>query len=366
MKNQILLLTILIAGGAAGYLAWNNSNPTTTPTQLLESSSPSSTPTITSIKPSQAATASTTLSESIHWGAVLTSYALSYGENGYKKAQMKAQMDLLTELGATDVITTAETKLDTTDDFVNMALEREIKPVLILNPPQLLTTYTYESSYQYAKGIATRYKDKVGYYQLADEISEMALTSNQSGYKTTDYDDTLYGKVRDIVKGLSEGVVAADPKAKRVINVKGASVGMVRKLIGDKVNFEVAGWSWFSDKGNDLVAVDGTNSISIADEMANLNKELWVVEFNLRDGTQGGGLQEQSNFLNVFVTNVLKRKNVRGLFVYTLTDFCSELNLNAGNMGLTTVVLGSDNTCTVKDKKTSFDTFRGLIKANMK
>jgi len=364
MKNWLLLLIILMLCAGTGYLTWKNiqSPVITTPPSI--SAAPSSTPTISSIKPSATATPTTTLSENMHWGAVIKSYAMSYGENGYKKEQMKNQMDLLLDLGATEVIGTAESKLETTDDFVNMALEREIKPVLILNPPQMLTTYTYDSAYQYAKGIATRYKGKVAYYQLANEISEAALTSGQSGSKTTDYDDTVYGKTRDVLKGLSEGVLAGDPKAKRIINVKGAAVGILRRLIGDKISFEIAGWSWFSDKGNDLVASDGTATVAIADEIANLNKELWVVEFNLRDGTQSGNLQEQANYINVFVTNALKHKNMRGMFVYTLTDSCSELNLNVGNMGLATVVLGSDNTCTIKDKKTAFDTFKGLIKAN--
>jgi len=363
MKIATIAITIILILSATLWLTWRNyKQPASSQTNAQSSAQPSATPTITQIIQTKAP--NITQSGSTRWGVNIDLFALAASESVWSKTQTKTQLDLAAELGATDVIATVSTNLEITDDFISQCLEHKLNPVLVLNPSGLFTSYTYDSAYQYAKSIAARYNGRVTYYQLGDDVSAPAILDNVLGYKITDYDDTKYAVVRDAVKGLSDGIYASDKNIKRIVASSKLGVGVLKRLIGDKVYFDIAGWSWFSDAGNDLVGSEDEISVSISDEVSKLNKPLWVTKFNLRDGTQNNNAQEQANYIGSFTTNVLGKGNVSGLFIFRLTDLCSSLASNDGNMGIVSLTQNSDNTCSIKERKTAFNTYRDLIKSH--
>ncbi len=351
MKYAWLIVLIIIVGACTVGLYYLNQHKT--------SSTTSSTSDTGAVLPDT----------TIHWGVAIRPYGLKGPGAAYKTSQLQTQVSLAKELGVTDVRANAENEMATNDDFVSMAEQNKMAPTIVLEPidPHYLDTNTYQNAYDYAFKLAKRYVGRVPYYQLANEASGVAIKTGAAGDKTSDYDPTKYLKLRDEMRGLSDGVHAGDASAQRIISANWLGTGVIDKLVADNINFEVIGWNWYSDMGNDLIKTqsDGT-TLNIPQYLSKYHKKFWVVELNRRQGTFDNNAKAQSDFLQTFISSTLAHKNVTGYFVYTLTDECGELSQEHGNLGLVSLTKNSDGTCSVKAKKTAFTTVQSLIKANPK
>ncbi len=351
MKYVWLVLFIIIVGLGAGFLFWRNQqNAMITELTTSETTTTPKTPTM-------------------HWGVLIRAHALKKGSAPYSKTALDQQLDLAKELGVTDVRANIEVDDAINDDFVNLAIQKGLTPTLIIEPElgDFFNLATYQKAYDIAKKYATRYQGKVPYYQLANEASGSTVKPNASGNKLTDYDEKKYPAFKDWLRGLSDGVAAADPAAKRMVSAHWLGVAAIDKLATDKVNFEIIGWNWYSDMGNDLIKkLDDGTTLNIPQyfKAKYPAKEFWVVELNRRNGTLDKNYKAQADFLQTFITNVLSHKNTKGIFIFPLTDQCAEMDKDYGNMGLITIKDNGDGTCSIAAKKTAFTTYQKLIKAN--
>lgn len=295
-----------------------------------------------------------------HWGAVVRAFALDKPGTPYSKQHLVQQFDYLKELGVTDVRANAEVNETINDDYVSLANERGLTATLILETPRFFEEETHDSMFAYGKKIAERYKGKVAFYQLGNEASGVAVKSGFSGSKTTDYDETKYKRFKELVRGLSEGIKSSDPNAKRIISAHWLGVGVIDRLVADKVEFEVIGWDWYSDMGNDMIKIQDGQTINIPQYLSKYNKEFWIAELNHREGSKNGAAV-QADFLQTFVLNAMNHPEIKAIFVFPLTDQCGDLDKDYGKMGLVELTKNVDGTCTITGKKKAFDTYKNLI-----
>lgn len=312
--------------------------------------------------PMQNNTSVKTVDNAMHTGAVVRAFGLDKPYSPYNQQNLIKQLDYLKELGASDSRANAEIDMTVNDDFVRLSLERSLTPTLILEPPELIVDGTYNSMYSYAQNIATRFKGKVPYYQLANEASGVTIKQGFPGNKISDYDETKYTHFKNIVKGLSDGVRAGDSDAQRIISSNWLGVGVMDKLIADKVDFEIIGWNWYSLMGDDLTkTLDDGSILDIPAYLAHYNKRFWVVEINRDGGSFDGNMVAQATYLDTFAKNIAKRKNITGFFVFTLTDQCDILDQPVGRLGLISLSANADKSCTITTKKPAFDAVKVIF-----
>lgn len=298
-----------------------------------------------------------------HYGVNIKIYGMEKAGAPYNKENLIKQLDWAKELGAVDVRSNVEDNLSDTDDFVNLALERGLNPMLIIEPylPDFFNQATYQQGYDYANFIAKRYRGIVKYYQLGNEASGVAIKPTYPGNKKTDYDDAKYNVMMNWLKGLSQGVRDADPIAYRMISSNWLGTGAMDRLIDDKVEFDLIGWNWYSDMGEDLIKeVDGAQ-FSIPEYLKKYPKEFWVVELNRQGGTLDGNEQAQADYFKTFINNAVSHNNLGGVFVFPLTDLCSDVGKSIGHMGIIRIQKFADGTCTDNGKKPAFDVIKDLF-----
>lgn len=306
---------------------------------------------------------STAKAKITHWGVVVRPYALKGGGVNYNSDMLSSELARAKELGITDVRANVENETATNDDFVNLSIENHLTPTLILETinPTYLDTDTYQRAYDYAFAIASRYKGKVPYYQMVNEVSGAAIKSGAAGNKTTDYDDAKYAKLTLILRGMGDAIKKADPAAQRIVTANWLGTGIIDRLVKDNIGFEVIGWNWYSDMGVDLTKKVNGTTLNIPTYLSKYNKKFWVVEVNRREGTFDGKMQDQADYLNTFVNNLISHPETDGLFVFTLTDECGALDKQVGHMGLVSIDKKADNTCPLGSNKPAFTTFKDLI-----
>lgn len=298
-----------------------------------------------------------------HYGVNIRMYGMNKPYSPYNRANLIAQLDYAKELGAVDVRSNAEESPTETDDFVNLAIERGLNPMLIIEPelPDFFNQATYTQGYNYANTIAKRYQGKVRFYQLGNEASGVAIKPTFPGNKKTDYDDAKYAVLMQWLRGLSEGVRQADPIAYRMISANWLGVGIIDRLVEDNIQFDLIGWNWYSDMGEDLIKeVDGTE-FSIPEYLKKYPKEFWVVELNRQGGTLDGNEQAQADYLKTFIENAVSHNNLGGVFVFPLTDLCPDVGKSIGHMGLIRLQRHADLSCTENGKKPAFDVIKNLF-----
>ncbi len=301
-----------------------------------------------------------------HFGVLIRPYGLKSGPIAYSKDQLTAQLDAAGTLGATDVRANVEQEDATNDDVVNESLARGFKITLILEPPAgYLDSNTYQRAFDYAHIVATRYLGKVSYYQLLNEASGASIRPGFPGNKTSDYDAVKYQQTKDAIRGLSEGVRSVDKSAGRIVSANWVGTGIIDKLAADQVPFEIIGWNWYSDMGDDLIKkVDTRTTLNIPEYLKKYGKPFWVVEANRRQGSADLDYAAQSAYLQTLFTNVASHHNVQGFFVFQLADECGALDQEHGHLGLIGVTKQDSGNCTLSDPKPAFTTFKDLIRKN--
>lgn len=307
-------------------------------------------------------TVSSTPTPITHWGVLIRPYNLKTGNVPFTTDMITVQLDLAKELGATDVRANVEQLMSTNDVFVDESIARGLTPILILEAPAgSFNSNVYSQAYEFSKTYATRFKGKVRYYQLANEASGMAIRPGYSGKEPDDYDATRYHETLDIMRGLGEGVQAADSSAKRIISANWMGTGIIDRLVTDEVGFEIVGWDWYSDMGEDLIKQLPDGAFDIPKYLSKYKKDFWIVEANRADGTHDGNTSAQANYLDNLTKNVASHSNTQGFFVFGLTDACGSSGKSTGHMGLVSVVELDSGLCAIGDKKPAFDVIKNAI-----
>jgi len=230
---------------------------------------------------------------------------------------------------------------DTNDRYITSLTDNDFDVLLVIDPniPATIGKADYEKEgYNLASYISKRYKGKIKYYQIANEVSGTSVKPSDPDFKGRVFKDDFgleysverYEAVRGWVKGMSRAIRENDPSAKIVLTGHWVLYEVVERLIADGVDFDVLGWAWYENDGDDITkreTPDGKNTINLGAELAKFKKTNWIIESNLEDGTFPKGSKttktlekDQADFIRNFVPNVINSGYFTGYFFFTLFD----------------------------------------------
>lgn len=255
------------------------------------------------------------------------------------------------------------------DKVFSQAKEKGLSIYLVIesNPAEISELKNpYMEGYNSAFQIASHYKGQIKYYQLLNEAGSTAIKgSDFSGEKEEDYDAAKYVKVRDWLKGASEGIRKADSSAYRVITDQWLHYAFFDMLAKDKVDFDILGWDWFSDMGlmSEKKLADGT---LILDKLKSFGKPIILAEVNGRpdgdNGQKGQDEAKQAEFIQKMADWAYNSKVIKGFIVLELMDVTNTGRGYVDYYGLVNATEKKNGVGTIGEPKKAYQVYKEIIK----
>jgi hypothetical protein len=264
---------------------------------------------------------------------------LVWGANGHPFTahpgiSWERQLDLVKQLGATQYRVNLGGTTTTADlqRLVDLANARGIQIVPVLSPPVPIETETAEvirsRSYDYARQFAAAFKGRMPVWELGNELEVYAIIlpcemqdngvqyscsyGPGTGVGPLEYFGPRWAKVSAAFKGLSEGVMAADPGALKAMGTAGwGHTGAFDRMKADGIQWDISVWHDY----------DGDNTWAM-EKLATFGKPIWITEFNHPGGSTNGeaaqadGVQQRIAKYRGF----RERFKVQAAHVYELLD----------------------------------------------
>ena len=297
-----------------------------------------------------------------------------WGVNGhpfsaYPDISLSQQLDLTDRLGAKyyRINLGGQGTPDKLERLVRMAHSRDLLILPILQPPVSLDDDSigkiYRVSFEYAVTYATRFKGKMPVWELENELENYAIIQPcemlddgtqypcewgpGSGTKEADYYTPRWRKVSAVLKGLADGVAAADPDALTAIGTAGwGHTGAFDRLIFDGVDWDLTVWHSYQT---------GEQIEWAMEKLAALGKPIWLTEFNHPGGTMAGD-EEMASGLAAKMRWLLENQDkydIQSAHIYELLDE-PYWSGHESVMGLFKVERGTTGKWEVTDPKPAF------------
>lgn len=253
-------------------------------------------------------------------GVTLDPYPYGEVDENVLDTQISRLKDLGVKWLRFNVLNYPDDPFTLTDTVYNKAVKNDFNVVIIFQPDKDFQTYPdpYQAGYDQAYKITSHYKD-VKYFQLGNEPAAAAIKLNWPGIDKNSFDEAKYPKVLSWLKGATEGAKKANPKAKRIITGNWLNVGFFQMLKDDQLNYEIIGWDWHQ-KTTDLTKVENQGeSYNLIEMLTKFNKELWITEAGLLDGSLNGE-DKQADFMIDLARQAYQSKKISGFFIFGLYD----------------------------------------------
>ncbi|MCB4769603.1 glycoside hydrolase family protein [Ancylobacter sp. Lp-2] len=239
---------------------------------------------------------------------------IDWGVNGhpvvsYSGVTIDEQLDLVEKLGMrsyrVDIYSTEQ--MDRLSALIEAGRKRRITilPALIL-PARLDeqdVEELYKAAYELASAFAMRFDGTVPVWELGNEMENYALIRPcemrddgtkypcewgiAGGVGPLDYFGPRYVKVAAVLRGLSDGVKASNPSARRAIGTAGwGHLGIFDRLHQDGIAWDISVWHMY-----------GEDPEPGFKHLATFGKPIWVTEFNHPYGSQGGAAEQAQGLI---------------------------------------------------------------------
>lgn len=221
----------------------------------------------------------------------------------------------------------------------------------------------YKDGYSDGNTIATHYKGKIKYYQMINEGGgESIKQPTLNGQDASQFDEEKYKKLTNYLKGVSDGIYAADPSAWRIVNMGWTHVGYLDKLAKDKINFDMIGIDWYGWMG-DIGTKKLDNGQLLVDKLKSYNKPLIFMEVNADSKGKIVYENKQAEFIKQIGTWAYQNKDyVKGFFVLSLFDGVNNASDDAEYFGIVKAKQNSGGVNVPGDPRKSFYAYQDLIK----
>lgn len=264
---------------------------------------------------------------------------LIWGVNGhpftaYPDIAWESQLDLVLALGMTHyrINTRGDGSRDYLAEFLPLAQARGVSVVPILYPdvdldadsPQVLE----RRSFALAREMAGLYRGRMPVWELANELESYAILQPcemrddgtqyhcewgpAGGVGADEYFGPRWEKVSAVLKGLSRGVAAGDPKALRAAGTAGwGHLGAFERLAADGVAWDITVWHDYEGVTEEYLGV-----------LAGYGKPIWITEFNAGGGGFATPEENAKQLLEriAYYRAMRTRFGVTAAFIYELLD----------------------------------------------
>jgi hypothetical protein len=308
--------------------------------------------------------------------------AVMWGVNGhplvsYPGVTIAQQLDLVKELGATSyrVDVTNTNQIDRLAALIAAGKERGVAILPVLIPPTDLAHQSesdlYTASRSFAATFGRRFKGQVGVWELGNELENFALINScemrddgthypcqwglAGGVGPLDYYGPRYLKVLAVLRGLSEGIHAADPAARRAIGTAGwGHVGIFTRFKQDGLGWDISIWHLYSE--------DPEWAFKL---LAPLGKPIWITEVG-HPGEGPEGEAAQATSLTHWIDRIAALApiyHVEAAFFYELMDESYWGASYEARMGLVRLVKNAAGQWTMGPRKAAFTAIHNALAA---
>lgn len=284
------------------------------------------------------------------WGATIRPFALKDTNSSYKDEDLEKQFKYLSDLFGDKACARAnvETNMSLNDKIVEYSEEYNVDTYFVLedhnvdfNDP----SFDFESSAEnFAKKFTSRYKGKVRYYQLANEITGTVYQAATDSGETINAGYGLkanknrFDNVSKYVKAMAKEIRSSDPEAKIIISGHWVLDQPIIDLINDGLDVDIVGWNWgsgLSDEPGVKYIDENYGTVNLPKTFTDLGKEFWLVEANYDDGSMENKEQEQADYIELIASKSAKNSDITGYFHFILTESADKgKNLPMGYLGL--------------------------------
>jgi len=298
-------------------------------------------------------------------------FAANPGEK-FDKSVFEKQIKDLKDLGINHLRTNFEKNgkkpiVWANDLMVNSAEDNNWRFTFIVEHPfsDFFEKANYQTGYEWGKIVGSSYPKKVAYYQLANEVSGTIIEFG-NGLKKEDYNPEKYEILKNYLMGLRDGIHESDPEAKFIVSAHWICLEIIDMLIEDGLEFDVIGWNWYSEMGDNLShkPIDEGDSLDIPGHFAKYDKPFWIVELN-QSGGDLEGEEKQTEFFKRILNNSYKSGDIEGVFVYRFVDtICTEGDQPTSHLGIVKDKSSSTtkSDCDISTPKEAYYTLQNFIK----
>lgn len=225
---------------------------------------------------------------------------LLWGANGhpytaYPGISYEQQMTLLADLGLKSYRVNVSSVGDM-GPLIAVAKAHGITILPVLTPALDLARETpealYKKAYDMAFELVSRHKADIRVWELGNEMENYAIIKPcemrddgkqypcawgpAGGLGALDYYGPRWAKVSAVLKGLSEGTIAADPAAQKAMGTAGwGHSGAFKRMEQDGIKWDISVWHLYGEDPEPALK-----------EMAKYGKPVWLTEFNHAEGSK--------------------------------------------------------------------------------
>lgn len=178
----------------------------------------------------------------------------------------------------------------------------------------------YKRGYQYGFQEARKYAGKIRYYEASNELDNWTKMAGDGGTRIQ-FNAARFAQAREYLKGLIEGIHAADKQARVMVDDAGwCHYGFLQALWADGVRWDITAFHWYSDQGN--VEKAGCRSANVAAIHAQFGVPVWITEFNKnksKDHDETISAQWVGSFIQQ-INRIAHRYKIQAAFVYELLE----------------------------------------------
>ncbi|HVV94024.1 MAG TPA: hypothetical protein VHD15_11445 [Hyphomicrobiales bacterium] len=308
--------------------------------------------------------------------------AILWGVNGhplvsYPGVTAERQLDLVKGLGATSyrVDVTSTDQIPRLAALIDAARARHMTILPVLIPVSDLAhpseAQLYAAARDFAETFGRRFKGQVPVWELGNELENFALITScemrddgshypcqwglAGGLAPLDYYGPRYVKVLAVLRGLSDGIHAADPAARRAIGTSGwGHVGIFQRFKQDGLGWDISVWHMYGE--------DPEWAFKL---LKPLGKPIWITEFG-QAGAGPEGEAAQAQALGHWIRRIdqlAQPYDVEAAFLYELLDESYWGETNEARMGVVRLVKDSHGQWSEGPLKAGYAAVRDAIAA---
>lgn len=186
----------------------------------------------------------------------------------------------------------------------------------------------YKTGYDDGYLLANHYKGKIKYYQIMNEVSGQCIKpGNLNGQDESMYDMDKCQDVLAYLKGVSEGIHAADPDAWRIMCIVSTHTAFIDIVNKEKIPFDIIGLNWYDWMGP-IGEAKMENGQFLAEKLKTYKKPLIFTEVNANPKAEAGSRDrtivdenKQSEFISQTAQWAWNNRDwVKGLYVHEFVD----------------------------------------------
>lgn len=303
------------------------------------------------------------------WGASIIPYPTGPHEPATLAQVMQTARDLGLRVVRTEIppgLTTNEAKFAYLDPIVTAAERAHLDLDLIIHwkwageEEDVFSQPNLDQlAYDRARAVAHRYRGRVRYYQLGNEIPTVALKSSWSGATTDAYELDRYQQALAWLKASNRGVHDGDSRATTMTTANWLQYGFFERAFADGLDTNILGWDWFDEEHDIHNLEESGQRVDLIEKLTAFGKPIWFVEAGYSASTHTEA--EQADLDYAFLKELSDNPAISGALVGVLIDQIHLRNSPGAHDGIVALDLADPSVDRIGQPKPAYHRIQQLI-----